>query len=477
MNIKSKLELKALEVANSSKIIDERLYPSQQEAINKLADWFKSSSLECTLEGYAGTGKTFILQYFINHVVDKTFTVTAPTHKALRVLEATVGRKGKTLHSLHGLKPNTDLANFDIERPQFATDGKDPSIQHYHLVIIDECSMINKDLFLLNQRRSKQYNVKILYVGDSLQLPPVNEVLSPTFAAVKQKVILTQIVRQEEGNPLLELFGLIRNDIVEGKDGFLRHIAKNRKNIKGNVGYEIKPTIEFKDYILSEFKSDNFIKNIDHLRLTSYTNPCVSSWNSIIRDHFIGSDEDIIHIDDLLVSYNTIVDDFKDPIIMNSEDYIIEDMRTYVSDESLKTFAVNLKSMYDGRITSPFLIVDWKDDSFKKYVNILNLLHESAIADPRKWYVYYKFKNRFLTTRSFKLPKSKKIVKKDIDYGYSLTTHKLQGSTFENIAIDLTDIVFFTDRWGRRHTYDAITRNKLIYVALSRARNKAILKY
>ena len=70
-----------------------QLYPGQQQAIDKLSDWYFSNELECTLEGYAGTGKTYILRYFLDNIVNKSYTVTAPTHKALRVLESQVGRK------------------------------------------------------------------------------------------------------------------------------------------------------------------------------------------------------------------------------------------------------------------------------------------------------------------------------------------------------------------------------------------------
>lgn len=465
-----------LQKATKADIKDDKLYKSQEQAINKLADWYHSKELECTLEGFAGTGKTYLLKYFIENVVDKSFVVTAPTHKALRVLENNVGRKGKTLHSLHGLKPNTDLANFDIERPQFDPLGE-PTIKNYNLVIIDECSMINSSLFRLNRQRAKDFNTKILYVGDSLQLPPVNEVISPTFAAVENKVVLTDIVRQEKGNPLLELFILLRYDIKNKTNKFLEYIITNRSNIKGDVGYEILPLIEFKKTILDIFKSDDFITNIDYFRLTTYTNNAISYWNTFIRDNFIGKNVDIININDLFTSYNTIVDEFRNPIILNSEDYIIEDIRPYVSDEGIKTFAVNLKSMYDSRITSPFLIVDHTDESFNKYLNILNLLHNRAISGVKSgWYVYYKFKNKYLTLKSFTLPDSKKIVKKDVDYGYALTTHKLQGSTFDNIAIDLKNIVYYNTANGMRQVEQDI-RNKLIYVALSRAKHKAIIRY
>lgn len=38
-----------------------QLYPGQQQAIDKLSDWYFSNELECTLEGYAGTGKALLM--------------------------------------------------------------------------------------------------------------------------------------------------------------------------------------------------------------------------------------------------------------------------------------------------------------------------------------------------------------------------------------------------------------------------------
>lgn len=454
------------------------LYPSQQQAIEKLDNWYHSDELECTLCGFAGTGKTHILRYFLENVVDKSFTITAPTHKALRVLEAQVGRKGMTLHSLHGLKPNIDLQNFDIEAPQF--DPLNPSrIQNYNLVVIDECSMINKDLFTLNHNKAIEYKVKILYVGDPLQLPPVKEQLSLTFGVVKNKIELTEIIRQEEGNPLLELFKLLRYDIVNKTNTFLHYIVKNRSNIKNGIGYEIVPTTVFRERLIDTFKSDTFHNDIDYMRVTAYTNKAVSQWNNLIRDNIIGKDADIIHINDLILSYNTIVDEFKDPVILNSEDYIIHDIRSYFSDENIKTYAVNLKSMFDGRITPPFLIVDTKDVSFNRYKNVLKHLYDRAANRAQGgWFSYYKFKNRFLTNKTFSIDTihGQKWISKDIDYGYAMTTHKTQGSTFQNVAIDLTDIVFTETRYGRKEN-DIDMRNKLIYVALSRAKDSVLIKY
>lgn len=38
-----------------------QLYPGQQQAIDKLSDWYFSNELECTLEGVAGSGKALLM--------------------------------------------------------------------------------------------------------------------------------------------------------------------------------------------------------------------------------------------------------------------------------------------------------------------------------------------------------------------------------------------------------------------------------
>lgn len=451
---------------------------SQYNALELLTKWYKSNELECLLEGPAGTGKTYLVNIFLNEVVKKTNCITAPTHKALRVLETRVGKKGVTLQSLHGLKPNMDLANFNIQHPQFDPLAT-PKIQNYSLVIIDEASMINADLFQLNHDKTKEHRTKILYLGDRYQLPPVNEDISKVFTSVKTRIVLTDIIRQEGDNPLLDVFPLLREDIEDGGSRFLRYITQNKEGLRDKQGYVLMPIAKFQAQILKMFQDDKFNKDIDYLRFTGYTNRIIGNTNQSIRNAFYGAEsKSVINHDDLFTAYNTIVDEYGSPIIINSEDYIIYDCRPYFSDEGIQTFAVNFKSMYDGRITPSFLIVDHTNPSFNKFVKVLDVLHANATSGQRGgWHKYYRFKNRFLTMIDFQLPVAKRIVKKDIDYGYALTTHKLQGSTFENIAVDLTDIVYGVTRYGKRIEREPIMRNKLIYVAMSRAKNAAILKF
>ena len=58
------------------------------------------------------------------------------------------------------------------------------------------------------------------------------------------------------------------------------------------------------------------------------------------------------------------------------------------------------------------------------------------------------------------------IAKKDFDLGYCSTVHKLQGSSVENICIDLPNI---------KECKDKLVRRQLEYVAFSRTRHNAFI--
>jgi ATP-dependent exoDNAse (exonuclease V) alpha subunit len=61
-----------------------------------------------------------------------------------------------------------------------------------------------------------------------------------------------------------------------------------------------------------------------------------------------------------------------------------------------------------------------------------------------------------------------------LDYGFALTSHKSQGSTFDTALVDVDDIVF--DKNGVVYT-DCEEVNRRLYVACSRCRNKLYLKF
>jgi len=89
----------------------------QSSILNDLFRWLDSDVLFHTLIGNAGTGKTTILKEFVKQNKYRSDTViTAPTHKAKKVAETVIGINGATIQSILGLRPNTDLDNFDINK-------------------------------------------------------------------------------------------------------------------------------------------------------------------------------------------------------------------------------------------------------------------------------------------------------------------------------------------------------------------------
>lgn len=66
------------------------------------------------------------------------------------------------------------------------------------------------------------------------------------------------------------------------------------------------------------------------------------------------------------------------------------------------------------------------------------------------------------------------VLERDISYGYALTAHKSQGSTYHSVYIDEPDFNTLKDRWSRQHQMDirrCMERDQLKYVALSRPSN------
>jgi exodeoxyribonuclease-5 len=455
------------------------LYPQQRQAVDAMTKWLNSDSLEFTLSGYAGTGKTFVTSVFLKTAGrSANYCVTAPTHKALRVVERQLNAKGKTLHALHGLRLNVDLLNFDIENPQFDPRGT-PHIQNYKLIVADEASMINSGLFELNRRASKEYNTKLLLCGDPLQLPPVNELVGKAFTDVPNRFNLTDIVRQSGDNDLLYLFDMLRDDIIKGTSNCVTHLIKSRdKDVAKN--YKVLSINNYRNEILSYFDSPEFTKNVDYIRQACFSRAAVAKWNKEIRARIIGKNKDLVDINDILTAYVNQVDSFRMPIITNSNDYLIYDIENYINDLGIKTFAVNLTDIVNGKNTPKLLILDHTHKpSVDVMLKMLNVFHYNAAIkrEPGGFKAYYNFKNSILIMKDLVLDpvNHSKTVNKDIDYGYALTIHKLQGSTLKNVAVDLYDILYPSE-FSNRIT-DVDTRNRLLYVALSRATDNAIIRY
>lgn len=463
----------------------------QLNAYNGLIEFINSpyeeKDYKRALVGAAGTGKTYLVKALIKNCrySYSTIGLSAPTHKACRVLHESIGItniKPNTLQSDLGLRLNFDVDKFDYNNPPFDPKGR-IKIGDYKLYIVDEASMINKQLCMFLEKTCKNNDCKIIYIGDSSQLAPVNEKYSYAFNNIKL-FTLNQIVRQGEDNPISYLLDLLRFDIKHKSFTFLEYITKNRINFNedNTKGYKVCTAQEFDNIVYNNFNDEALTNNIDFAKIIGYTNNNVSNWNKFVRNAIIkDADKSVITKNDLIISYITIVNQFNECIIKNSEEYILKDVVNYVHPKyQLKGFMIRFTAIHGGYNTTPLFVVDHKDiGNMMLYVKISNeLITTAKTANTRlrsqKWKEYYDFKENCLLLTNIISSDGKILFSRDLDYGFALTAHKSQGSTFDTTFVDVNDIVF--DKYGQPYT-DAEEINRRLYVACSRAKNKLYLKY
>ena len=119
--------------------------------------------------------KTTLLKILIDYLEYNThreIICTAPTNEAVRVISKMTGKKyDKTIYSLLGLA----LEEFDDGPAQLVVRGKS-KLEGCDILAIDEASMISEELFDIIQNELDLFSyVKIIYIGDDAQLPPVQD--------------------------------------------------------------------------------------------------------------------------------------------------------------------------------------------------------------------------------------------------------------------------------------------------------------
>jgi ATP-dependent exoDNAse (exonuclease V) alpha subunit len=186
----------------------------------KIADFILNSTSDdiFILKGYAGTGKTTIISTVINNLADVNMkaVLLAPTGRAAKVISNYSGKPAYTIHKrIYFPKKNkTGGVSFTLQQNKFKNT----------LFIVDESSMISD-----NNQDSKLYengsllddlffyvdagnNCKLLLIGDTAQLPPVNMSVSPaldidSLSLHYQKNVhhieLDEVMRQAEHSGIL----------------------------------------------------------------------------------------------------------------------------------------------------------------------------------------------------------------------------------------------------------------------------------
>ena len=438
-NTKLSISASATNKVSTSNFTNDQLH-AYNELMKFIDSPFDNKDYKRALIGAAGTGKTFLVRaLLLNSTLSYSLIgLSAPTHKACRVLGESIhisGIKVNTIQSDLGLRLNFDIDKFDPNNPPFDPKGK-IKIGNYKLYIVDEASMINSRLCMFLEKTCVSNKCKIIFIGDNSQLAPVGEKYSSAFRNIKS-YSLKQIVRQGEDNPVSYLLELLRYDINHKTYKFLNYIQRFKEQFNADYtkGYQVCDANTFNQTVYNNFNDEELTRNVDYAKVISYTNLNVSSWNKFIRNSIIAdADKSILTKNDLIISYVTIVNEFNDCVIKNSEEYIINDIQNFTDSRydknGLKGFLVKFQAIHGGDITTPLFVIDHTDSyTVQRYVQINNSMIEAAKtarANIRneKWKLYFAFKEYCLLMVNIISPDGKLITSRSLDYGFALTSHK-----------------------------------------------------
>lgn len=197
------------------------LTKKQSEAVKIMSTNYTKKEPITVISGFAGTGKSSIINYFIenNGLMDKTRFATF-TGKASLVLQ-NKGLPATTIHKLiYDAFKNRNTGKFFFRKKEFLD-------HRIKLIVIDEVSMVPANLL----RDLMSYDIPIIAIGDPGQLEPIGE---DNGLLKKPDFFLDEIHRQAADNSIIRMSMAVR----EGKplkkiydDPFVKVIDKSEVSV------------------------------------------------------------------------------------------------------------------------------------------------------------------------------------------------------------------------------------------------------
>lgn len=429
----------------------------QIDALNEMDRFMKSNETSMTLSGYAGTGKTSLMEMIAQkgRKQHRPVVFCASTNKAAAVLNERVskaGFKAATLNKVFGISVEVDSKSNTYNARNLVNVLKDADITPGTTVIIDEASMINEENYDILNNIAKQNSLKIIYVGDSAQLAPVNEnKISKVFRNGEGKVItLTQVERTDDNAILKEATELRNGNPLSGISSF---------NNKGEGVAYISPNHQDEINNVVAHYVKGLKHNPNYFRILAYTNKAVSAYNNQVRE-LLGYTSPTPNVGEPMTGYTNWGYNWKTKSyrFINSESYKVSKIdkphkiTTSLNDGTAVTMEAIPLTLEDpvGNVDT-FDFIDIKSNPSNLQVAI-QLANEKkmlwakakhAVGRDAKAKIYQRinFIDNFLFVNDNIEDSNHNLLQaKTIDFGYAMTVHKSQGSTFTNVLMDDVDI-------------------------------------
>lgn len=465
------------------------LNEGQQIARDWLVDFVfgKHDYRMALLSGHAGTGKTFA----INRVVEKVrethphinFGMTAPTHKAVRVLKKHSDLRDLldfgTIHSFLGLKQVINAKGEVEYKPEF-NKNFERRIDGISILIVDESSMLDDKLFefLMTELRSNK-RLRIIFMGDEKQIPPVGkkqetgESNAIPFLSHRQKshniyvLVLTEPQRQAKGSQIIGYATAIREQHLHQKITYDFPDSKEELEVL-TTSLDVLREI-FKQY----FCTEDFRQDADYVKVIAWRNDTVDYFNREIRllIHNATTLPRIINEECLIMDAPLLRD--REIVFTNNEEITTSEVKVVdkvlkyrlyplalkegdpdvvKKEVTVKAYSVMLTDL-GGKKEHAFIL---HEDSLKEFDELIEELIKAAKSCRDHYNQKDLWKQRYTIAENFAWVK----------YNYAITAHKSQGSSYDYCISMEVDMEF---------NRDLEERNRIRYVSATRARKKLFI--
>lgn len=383
------------------------------------------------LAGYAGTGKTTIIENIFTYardVLGLDVYISAPTNAAVKVLRQKSNDwkanfinykdKFRTLHSLLYGEPD-DNGNW-YAKCSFGSG---------QLVIIDESSMI--DTFVNNDINKHITNrgAKVIKIGDGFQLEPVGS---------DPKVL---------NNPHVEMKDVQRHDGV-----VLDYVTKIREIKKSCVPNESRGDV---CVLPIDIVGENWLKDVKkdtNCIFITGTNKTRIALNKLARFTKFGENPDVLKETDRMI------------VIANSDSF--KNSETFTVTGIIDIKPINIYSV-KGETFGDCYYAKVKIDYMEKEILMFPETARPSIYHPEIDIKTIPYNLRHIIETKFKRPAIKRQVL-ITTYGYAITAHKAQGSQWDNVYVH-NDFWKDNPRW----LYTAASRTtKMLTISDTSSSNK-----
>jgi hypothetical protein len=469
------------------------------------------------VNGAGGTGKTTLIVELALFLARKgmvfRIAIAAPTHKALKVMESRFTTRAdsavlritkfESIHKLLGFE-----SDFLDDGKQTFVQKKPKSLSKFDLIIIDEISMSQgeiSELIILSK------NVKIILSGDECQLPPVNEPNS--ILCTDQRIVCQSTLRQPVRNAdpgVMKLCKALRNWIKNKSVPDWKSLKCERIKFYGSAKFPNKLKTNWMKAFLET--------DCPNPLILTWTRKQRNEYNIFVRETMLNGkrkNREKHKLKRFEVGERLILNDFykvpetekeQNPLrLYSSEQLIIMACKeSTIENERLKDiypkkpeFGMAIRVERDYRramaniqrvIGSSYRVwklevkrVGGKKTNSKEENFTINVIHESSVEqranEMRLAQRYIMNLQNFMTrwnpsaARSLQVQIIKPMWKEfrrilidpfcSVDYGSAMTSHSAQGSSYDDIWVDMQDIL---------QNPNVIEARKCLYVAVTRPR-------